>query len=163
MSFKLSTRARYALRMMLDIARNGGESEPVSLSGVSERTRVSRGYLEQLAIVLRNHNLLRGVLGKQGGYRLARPAQEITLREVVEASIGPIAILDCVLEPDHCAQSEACECRFLYLLINHRVVQVFEDYSLADLIRPGWAATVKRALEEGDTLVLPKVAEGKTG
>jgi Rrf2 family protein len=149
--------------MMLDISRHGGEMEPVSLSGVSERTQVSRGYLEQLAIVLRNRNLLKGILGKQGGYRLARPAKEITLREVVEASIGPIAILDCVLEPDLCSQSEACECRLLYLLINHRIVQVFEDYTLADLIRPGWSAAVRQAIEAGDVLALPKVEEASGG
>ena len=59
---RLSTRARYALRMMLDVARNGGDGDPVSLANVAERTGISRGYLEQLAMALRTARLVRGVL-----------------------------------------------------------------------------------------------------
>lgn len=146
MALKLSTRARYALRMMLDIARSGGEETPVSLSGVSKRTRVSRGYLEQLALALRNAGLLKGYLGKQGGYRLARPAREINLQEIMEAAIGPIAILDCLVEPDSCAQVETCECRFLYALINKRIVEVFASYTLDDLRDPAWHDRLAREL-----------------
>ena len=58
---RLSTRARYALRMMLDIARNGGQDVPVSLGMVAERTDLSRGYLEQVALSLRNARLVKGV------------------------------------------------------------------------------------------------------
>lgn len=159
MALKLSTRARYALRMMLDIAKEGGEEGPVSLSGVSRRTRVSRGYLEQLALALRNAGLLQGYLGKQGGYRLSRPAREIRLQEIVEAAIGPIAILDCVLEPDRCLQSEACACRALYLLINRQIVQVLKSYTLADLLHPRWLATVWEALSQEGLAALPTVTE----
>ena len=74
---KLSTRARYTLRMMIDMARHGGVDTPVSLASVAHRTDLSRGYLEQLATGLRRARLLRGVAGRKGGYRLARPASEI--------------------------------------------------------------------------------------
>ncbi len=146
MALKLSTRARYALRMMLDIAKEGGEEGPVSLSGVSKRTRVSRGYLEQLALALRNAGLLQGYLGKQGGYRLSRPAREIRLQEIVEAAIGPIAILDCLVAPETCSQVESCECRLLYELINKRIVEAFAGFTLEDLRDPGWHARLARQL-----------------
>lgn len=146
MALKLSTRARYALRMMLDIAKEGGEETPVSLSGVSQRTRVSRGYLEQLALALRNAGLLQGYLGKQGGYRLSRPAREIRLQEIVEAAIGPIAILDCLREPQTCARVESCECRLLYELINKRIVEAFAGFTLEDLRNPSWHDRLAREL-----------------
>lgn len=147
MALKLSTRARYALRMMLDIAKEGGEKTPVSLSGVSKRTRVSRGYLEQLALVLRNAGLLKGYLGKQGGYRLSRPADTIHLQEIVEAAIGPIAILDCLVKPETCSQVEACEYRLLYELINKRILEAFAEFTLADLRNPGWSDRLTQELQ----------------
>ena len=76
---RVSTRARYALRLMLDVARNGVDNGPVSLSSVAKRTAISRGYLEQVALSLRSASLLRGVCGRRGGYRLAAAAEEITV------------------------------------------------------------------------------------
>jgi Rrf2 family protein len=163
MALKLSTRARYALRMMLDIAREGGEEAPVSLSGVSKRTRVSRGYLEQLALALRNAGLLKGYLGKQGGYRLNRPAREIHLREIVEAAIGPIAILDCLVEPETCSKVETCECRLLYALVNRRVVEAFSAYTLDDLRNPQWSDLMKRELSAFSRTRPRGVREGENG
>ncbi|MCJ7756147.1 MAG: Rrf2 family transcriptional regulator, partial [Thermoanaerobaculales bacterium] len=61
---KISTRGRYALRMMLDVTRHGGEVKPVSLASVSERTGISHGYLEQVALALRGAGLVRGVAGR---------------------------------------------------------------------------------------------------
>jgi len=130
---KLSTRGRYALRMMLDIARSGVDGKPVSLATVSARTDISRGYLEQLALALRNARLLKGVSGRYGGYRLSQPASEITLTRVIEAAIGPINVVDCVDSPDDCPRSDMCECRVVYQLINGRIAEVLDDYTLADL------------------------------
>lgn len=138
---RLSTRARYALRMMLDLARHGGETRPVSLGEVAERTDISRGYLEQVAISLRSARLIRGVPGRQGGYRLPVPAREITIGQVVEALIGPISVVDCVQDPATCDRSDYCECRIVYRLINERIADVLESHSLADLMDPEWVST----------------------
>ncbi len=135
---RLSTRARYALRLMLDIARNGGEEQPVSLAAVAGRTNLSRGYLEQLAMTLRNARLIRGVAGRAGGYRLAMPPAEITVGQVIEAAIGPICVVDCVDDPEGCPRSEYCECRVVYSLINARVAEVLHSFSLSDLLDPSW-------------------------
>lgn len=143
---KLSTRARYALRMMLDVARNGGENTPVSLATVAERTDLSRGYLEQLAQALRNARLLRGISGRHGGYRLATPATDITLDRIIEASIGPICLVDCIEDPVGCPRSEFCECRVVYSLINRRIADVLREYTLADLLDPSWVRDHVEAL-----------------
>jgi len=123
---------------MLDVARNGGEEEPVSLAAVAARTNLSRGYLEQLALVLRNARLIRGVAGRSGGYRLAQPPDAITVGEVIEAAIGPICVVDCVDDPEGCPRSEFCECRVVYSLINARIAEVLHSFSLADLLDPSW-------------------------
>jgi len=142
---KLSTRGRYALRLMLDIARSGKDGRPVSLTSVTGRTDISRGYLEQLALPLRNANLLKAVSGRYGGYMLAKPATEITLGRIIEAAIGPINLVECVARPDDCMRSEGCECRMVYQLINRRITEVLDEYTLADL--EGGALTVLGGVE----------------
>jgi Rrf2 family protein len=139
---KLSSRARYALRMMLDVGRNGRKDRPVSLAAVSERTGLSRGYLEQVAAALRTARLIRAVAGRNGGYRLARAAGEISIGEIIEAAIGPICLVDCIDDPEACLRTEYCECRVVYALINHRIAEVLHGYTLADLLDPSWVHSV---------------------
>ena len=135
---RLSTRARYALRMMLDVARSGRGGEPVSLATVSDHTGISRGYLEQLALALRSAGLVRGYSGRGGGYRLTVPAIDMSLGQIVEAAIGPVYLVDCLEDPTLCPRSEYCECRVVYALINQRIQEVLRQYTLADLLEPDW-------------------------
>jgi Rrf2 family protein len=123
--------------MVLDIARNGGREKPVSLASVAERTDISRGYLEQLAIALRNAQVIRSIAGRYGGYLLSRPPQDITIGEIIEASIGPVSIVGCVEDPEACARAGDCECRLVYELITARIAGVLHGFSLADLLQPG--------------------------
>jgi len=135
---RLSTRGRYALRMMLDVARHDDGEIPVSLSSVAERTEISHGYLEQLAPALRAARLVRSVAGRHGGYRLAAPASEITIRKIIEATIGPVCVVDCVDDPESCSRAEFCEARVVYALLNQRIAQVLDDFTLEDLLDPSW-------------------------
>ena len=111
---------------------------PVSLASVSERTGISRGYLEQLALALRNARLVRGIAGRYGGYRLSASPGDITVGQIVEAAIGPICLVDCVEDPLTCPRAEFCECRIIYSIINDRVSEVLNEYTLADLLNPSW-------------------------
>ena len=148
---RVSTRARYALRLMLDVARNGRDNGPVSLSSVAERTAISRGYLEQVALSLRSASLLHGICGRRGGYRLAVPADEITVGRIFEALIGPISIVDCVDDPAACPRGECCECRIVYRLINDRIVEVLQAHTLTDLMDPDWMRTYGNVIDiDGD-------------
>jgi len=132
---KLSTRARYALRMMVVLSRRQeAESGLVSLNEVANEANVSRRYLEQLVIGLKNGALIRGKSGKGGGYCLARPADQIRMREIFESAIGPINIVDCVMQPEICLQSDYCECRSLYGLINEKITSVLDNLFLSDLV-----------------------------
>jgi Rrf2 family protein len=144
---KLSTRARYALHSMITITRLSGEAgEPVSLGEVAKRTHISRRYLDQLAAALRNATLLRSVSGRGGGYTLARRPEDISIGQIVEASIGPVNIVDCVRQPLTCLKSDQCECRWLYSLINNRITAALDEYSLADLVKKNWVEKMKHQM-----------------
>lgn len=130
---KLNTRARYALRAMIQIARNSQNRKPVNLNDIADKTSLSRRYLEQLVIPLKNASLIKGLSGKDGGYLLAKPANKIRLGDIVEATIGPINIVHCVNDTNACMQTEWCECRPLYVLLNQRIRGAFNAFTLADL------------------------------
>jgi Rrf2 family protein len=135
--------------MMLDVARNGGEDVPVSLTETARRTGLSRGYLEHLAQALRNARLIRGRAGRYGGYQLAEATTSITVGQIIEATIGPVCIVDCVDDPEGCPRSDYCECRVVYNLINDRIDEVLQEFTLADLLDPKWL------LRHGATRSLP--------
>ncbi len=130
---KLSTRARYAIRMMLDISQSGYQEHPVRLSEVAERTGISRRYLDQVVMPLKSASLLIGVKGRRGGYQLARPAEQIKLGDIVEATIGPVTLVDCVMSPETCDRSGECACRVLYRLLSSSMRVTLNNYTLADL------------------------------
>ena len=130
---KLSTRARYAIRMMVEFAQKADGDEHVSLSQVAESSDLPRRYLEQLAIGLKNASLITGMSGKAGGYVLAKPPSSIKVGHIVEAVIGPVNIVECVLHPEMCIEADFCDCRWIYRRVNERITEVLNDFSLADL------------------------------
>jgi Rrf2 family transcriptional regulator, cysteine metabolism repressor len=90
---KLSTRGRYGVVLMVDLAMFNGE-QPVSLKSIAERQGLSEHYLEQLVAPLRNAGLVRSIRGAYGGYTLAKPASEITVGDVIRILEGPITLVD---------------------------------------------------------------------
>lgn len=135
---KLSTRARYGLRCMIVISKMDRDDQPVPIDRVAKAANISKRYLEQLAIALKNASLLRSVSGRGGGYHLGRPAAEIKLGEIVETAIGDINIVECVLCPEKCDKADYCNCRGLYAMINRRITDTLYEYTLADLSDDNW-------------------------
>ncbi len=129
--------------MMVELARLLKKERLVHLGRIAKITGLSENYLAQLAISLKNHDLLIGVSGKKGGYQLARPAAEIKIGEIIQAVSGPLAATDCVDHPEICLNSSFCEARALWVLISHSVTNVLNDHSLADLINKGWLAELR--------------------
>lgn len=131
---KFSTRARYGLRMMLELARKLQNENLVDLGRIAKITGISENYLAQLAMSLKNDGLVIGVSGKKGGYQLARPADQITVSEIVTALIGPINVTDCTNSPNLCLTSSYCETRTIWALVNNRIQETLEEFTLADLL-----------------------------
>jgi Rrf2 family protein len=122
--------------MMVEISRQTTVDSPtLTLKEIAEIMGVSKRYLEQLAITLKNAVLVRGKQGKGGGYSLTKPAGEILVGQIIEAAIGPINIVDCVLEPGACDKSGECGCRSIYCDINERIADTLNDLTLEDLAK----------------------------
>lgn len=145
---------------MLEIAKAGSGTSPVSMTVISRGTDISKSYLEQLAIPLKASGLLHGRTGRAGGYTLARPAEEIRLREIVESTIGPIDLVECVGDPEHCMRSAECETRLVWALITNRIRSMLDEYSLADLTNPKYLQHIRE--EIGPALLMPRKRAGKS-
>lgn len=129
---KLSTKSRYALRAMIELALREGEG-PVQLRELARAQQLSAKYLEQLVIPLRHAGLVQAARGPAGGYVLARPAEGISALEVVEAVEGPVCLLDCVARRDLCERSDVCAARGLWAGVREAVRGVLAQHSLAAL------------------------------
>jgi Rrf2 family protein len=118
---------------MIHLADHTDQAKPIGLKEIAEMQSLSMRYLEQLVVPLKNANLIKSVAGKYGGYLLARQPKDIHIGEIIEASIGPIQLLDC-LEPSYpCEFMDSCTSRRMWGLINTRITDVLYDYSLDDL------------------------------
>jgi Rrf2 family cysteine metabolism transcriptional repressor len=129
---KLSTKARYALRAMMELAIQEGRG-PVQLREVARAQRLSPKYLEQLAIPLRHAGLLHTERGPSGGYELARPAVSISALEVVQAVEGPLQLLDCIGRASACDRSGTCAAQELWREVGGAISKVLSGTTLAQL------------------------------
>lgn len=131
---KLSTKGRYGVRAMFDLAMRYG-SGPISLRSIAERQGLSEHYLEQLIATLRKSGLVKSVRGAYGGYILAYEPKEITVGDVIRALEGPIAPADCVSEESEfqCEFTEDCVTRMIWERLKTKIDQVLDEMNLDDL------------------------------
>jgi Rrf2 family transcriptional regulator, cysteine metabolism repressor len=144
-----STKAEYGVRVMAHLARRShddvDEASPISLAAIAEAEGLPLAYLEHLVARLRRASLVESRRGAHGGYTLARPADEITMAEVVAALEGEIAPIECISadsdgtlvcvrdgEPGH----EPCPTKLLWTRVQGSIVRTLTDMTLADLVRP---------------------------
>lgn len=130
---KLSTRSRYGLRAVVELAAQYGEA-PLPLVTIAQRQEVSESYLEQLLRSLKAAGLVTATRGINGGYRLSRPPEEISVREVLEALEGATVVADCVgTGASVCENACTCSARPLFLKLQSRINAVLEETSLREL------------------------------
>ncbi|WP_291632802.1 RrF2 family transcriptional regulator [Clostridium sp.] len=129
---KLSTKGRYGVKAMVDLAINYGE-QPVSIKSISERQSISEYYLEQLFSSLRKAELIKSVRGAQGGYILNRAPEKITIYEVINVLEGPIEISNC-LEEGSCNNIDCCATRLLWKKIKNSIDSVTTSITLKDIV-----------------------------
>jgi Rrf2 family protein len=130
---RLSTRGRYGVRFMLDLALHYGK-EPVVLKELAERQNISAKYLDQLVGGLRKAGLVKTKRGIRGGFRLAKPPEKINLVEVVETVEGPINVVNCVAHPDGCPRSMECVTRDVWENVANAIKKELSQVSLADMV-----------------------------
>lgn len=157
----LSTKVRYAVRLMVDIARHGREGAPVPIREVAERQGLSRVYLSQLTIPLRNAALLRSIWGNKGGFLLGRPVAEIKVLDIVEAVDGPVCVIDCAVDPNYCNRSSRCEAIGIWRMLNEGIVRILASQTLADLTAGRSGSAMLETLFHGHDHTLPMEREVK--
>ncbi len=133
---RISTRGRYALRAMVDLAQHGDHG-PVSRQDIAERQEISADYVAQLFRHLQTAGLAEGVKGPGGGYRLARDAAVIRAGDVVRAVEGPVAVVHCILPcPDEgpsCNRVDRCVTHLLWRKVSEAVTDILDSVTLKDL------------------------------
>lgn len=131
----VSTKGRYAIRVMLDLAehRNGSY---IPMKEVAERQEISLKYLEKILPVLTKNNLIKGVHGKGGGYMLTREPEDYKIGEILrltEGDLAPVACLQCGAEP--CAKASECRTLPMWSKFNDIINEYFDNISLKDLMK----------------------------
>lgn len=134
---KISTKGRYALRLMLDLAAHSGDS-PVSLKDIAARQQISEKYLEQIISVLNKAGYVKSVRGAQGGYQLKKQPSEYTVGMILRQTEGSLAPVDCIGEGGSCDRMELCVTIRIWQQIYDAVNQVVDNITLEDVL--GWQA-----------------------
>ncbi len=130
---KLSTKGRYGVRALLDLALHQGEGL-VLLKDIARRQEVSLPYLEHLITPLIAAGLVKSTRGARGGVLLLKPPSEIKLSEVVQLLEGSIAPVDCVNDPKVCHRSASCVTRDIWSEMKRAMSQVLDSKTLQDLV-----------------------------
>ncbi len=131
---KVSTKGRYALRLMIDIAEYGKGGNPVRLKDVAARQKLSGKYLEQIIAVLNKAGYVRSIRGPQGGYLLSRKPSEYTAGMILRLTEGSLAPISCLEDGTACDMMDDCATIKLWRLLNDAINNVVDSVTLEDLI-----------------------------
>jgi Rrf2 family transcriptional regulator, iron-sulfur cluster assembly transcription factor len=133
---KLSTKGRYGLRAVLDLAVHA-EEETVALSQIAERQGISMNYLEQLIAKLKKAGIVNGIRGAQGGYMLAIPAEELSVGAILRALEGDLNPVDCseVNQGEaSCSSSDSCVTKYVWKRISDSINEAVDSIMLSELV-----------------------------
>ncbi len=133
---KLSTKARYGLRAMIELALNY-ETGPVSVGDIARRQNISSKYLEHLIGSLKAAGLVKSIRGTRGGYVLARTPDKIKLSEIFQVLEGSTAPVECVDSPEVCSMKDICATRDIWVQMKEALIGILEHTTLQDLAERG--------------------------
>lgn len=130
---KISTKGRYGLRILLDLALHQ-DGKPRLLRDIAESQQISEKYISRLIIELRKAHLVRSIRGAKGGFQISKKPEELTLFEVIEVMEGPLAIVDCVRAPEKCGRHNLCATRLIWDRLNSEIRDAMRKITLADIL-----------------------------
>ena len=141
---KLSKRGEYGLKAMIDLAASEPQPHIAQVKDIAGRERIPIKFLEQILLALKNAGLLQSKAGAAGGYYLARPANEITLGQIVRTLDGPLAPIRCVSKMAYercvCPDEESCGLRLVMLDVRNAIADILDHTTLADVVARAEAA-----------------------
>ncbi|MDH4241705.1 MAG: Rrf2 family transcriptional regulator [Phycisphaerae bacterium] len=130
---KLSTRTRYGLRAIIELAENNGAA-PLQTKAIAASQDISVKYLEQLMTILRSAGLVRSIRGSKGGYMLAKSPNQIKLSEVFDCLEGHVTTVECVEDRSFCERAEDCVARQVWEQVQQAIKNVLQSITLQDLV-----------------------------
>lgn len=131
---KISTKGRYAVRVMLDLAVNN-TGECIKVKDIASRQGISEKYLEQIIAVLNRAGYVKSVRGAQGGYKISKAPEEYTVGMILrltEGSMAPVACLD--MNADECSRMDTCDTLWVWKEVYDAVNNVIDNITIADLV-----------------------------
>lgn len=136
---KLSTRARYGLRALIDLGLYS-EEEAVSIQSIATRQNISVSYLEQLMALLKKAGLVKSSRGASGGYRLGRPAKEISVGDVLRVLEGGLEAVHCPgnEEDGNCQDANLCVAKYVWKRINDSITDAVDNLTLGELVEESY-------------------------
>lgn len=130
----ISTKGRYALRVMIDLAQNSKDNY-VSLKDVAKRQNISMKYLEMIVSMLNKGNMVKSLRGKSGGYKLAKDPKDYTVGSILKLTEKTLAPVMCIEEgPEHCERAQECITLPLWQKLDHVINDYLDSVTLEDLI-----------------------------
>ena len=130
---KLSTRTRYGIRAILELAENHGAG-PIQIKLIAKRQDISVKYLEQLMSMLKAAELIKSIRGSKGGYVLAKPPNQIKLSDCFKALEGPVITAECIEDKNYCVRTADCVARQLWTEVQNAIMNVLDSMTLQDLV-----------------------------
>jgi len=130
---KLSTRTRYGIRAILELAKND-RNRPLQIKTIAKRQDISVKYLEQLMTILKSAGFVTSIRGSKGGYILAGNPDDINLSDVFNCLEGPVTTVECVRDIDYCQRTTDCVTRQVWTQIQNAITNVLKSTTLKDLV-----------------------------
>ncbi len=131
---KISTKGRYGLRILFDLALHQDEP-PRLIRDIAESQHISEKYISRLIIALRRAHMVRSIRGAKGGFQLAMKPEKLTLLDIVEVMEGPISIVDCIFNPKKCGRNDQCAARAIWNTLNSEIREAMRKITLADILK----------------------------
>lgn len=146
---KLSTKGRYGLRAVVDLAMHSGKT--VALSAIAERQKVTVSYLEQIIPKLRKAGIVNSVRGAQGGYTLAKPAEQISVGDVLRALEGNLSPVDCeeLQDSNSCMGADLCITKYVWIRISASINDTVDHMMLSELVAEGERLQREHGVDNG--------------
>lgn len=149
---KLSTKGRYGLRAIVDLAING-EEDAVALSGIAERQGISISYLEQLIAKLKKAGIVTSIRGAQGGYFLAKKPEDISVGEILralEGDLNPVNCSEIIGNGESCSGADLCVTKYVWMRISDSINNAVDTIMLSELIEESKKVRSERGIMEED-------------
>jgi len=131
---KISTKGRYALRMLLDLAEHRNDKF-IALKDIAKRQNISKQYLEQIITIINNSMILRANRGKHGGYMLAKEPSEITVGQILRITEGNLSSISCLEgEVNQCDKVDTCKTLYIWKELNKVIADYLDSVTLQDIL-----------------------------